>query len=54
MKRFLVWFTDGCPGEFEFDTFKEADHFARLNAGTVLDTETGKMTIYGEEGREDI
>lgn len=47
--RYFVWFKD-CPSEVEFDNLKDADHYARLNAGCVQDTEADETVAdYSEE-----
>ena len=47
-KRYKVCFEDGSISIY-YDTFKEADNCARLNAGYVLDTLTWEvLTTYKE------
>ena len=40
--RFMVTFNDA-DGVISFDNYDEADHYARLNAGTVRDLETDRI-----------
>lgn len=40
--RYLVWFRD-CPEQVEFDNYRDAKHYARLNGGCVTDRETGEV-----------
>lgn len=41
MSRYLVWFQD-CPEQIFFSIKKDAEHYARMNAGVVKDLETGE------------
>jgi hypothetical protein len=41
---YMVWFTDGSAEVF-FASYNEAERYARLNAGNVLDVEQWKTVI---------
>lgn len=49
--RYYVWFRN-CPEQIEFDNLKDAEHYARMNAGCVYDTETGNTVCEFEEDWE--